>query len=139
MELFLPILEALAEEYKHRYAGRTGRGTRDVQIEFEVLLKLAHCDEGDRRELADRQLRALNGTLIELEFAHHRDRSNIFKVRLPPGKEEEFFAHIGRTSPNEGRNKLASQFHNAANNANVPEPWCVPWRNFCKSYATAAS
>jgi hypothetical protein len=139
MKIFLPILEALADEYERRHAGRTGRGTRDVQIEFKALTKKAACEEGDRLELAEKQLRALDGQIVQLEYRHPRDKSQIFKVRLPPEKEEAFFAYLGRSSPHQGRDRLAGLFLAAADDANIPEKWRGPWHKFCQTYAKSAA
>jgi hypothetical protein len=133
-----PVLEALARLYEKSQAGRTGRGRLDFQPTLKRLLEEAGCTEGDARDLAERELRALNGPLLQLEYANPRDQSDIFKVRLSPGREADFFAHIGRRSPGGNRNDLASLFRAAAEDTNTPEQWRESWRSYCETIARAA-
>lgn len=132
------VLEALARLYEKSQAGRTGRGTLDFQPTLKKLLEEADCTEGDARDLAERELRALNGTLLQLEYSNPRDASDIFKVRLSPGRETDFFTHIGRRSPGATRTELAAQFRGAILDAHMPEPWRESWRNYCEAIARAA-
>jgi DNA topoisomerase VI, subunit A len=133
-----PVLFALARHYEKSHAGRTGRGTLDVSIELETLLREANCRSGDAREIAERQLRELDGKLLELEFAHKKDKSNIFKVRISPANEAEFFCHLGLCSPLENRRLLAEQFRGASANPLVSERWRSHWKKFCNDLANAA-
>lgn len=124
------VLEALARLYEKSKAGRTGLGELDFQPTFEDVLREAGCTEGDARELADRELRALDGDLLTLEFAHRRTRNDIFKVHLPLANEAALYRRLGRPSPTEMRAKWAALFHEAVNWP-VPEHLCDDWKSFC--------
>jgi hypothetical protein len=124
------VLEALARLYEKSKAGRTGLGELDFQPKFEDVLIAAGCTEGDARELADRELRTLDGDLLTLEFAHQRTRNDIFKIRLPLGKEAALYKRLGRPSPTEMRAKWSALFYEAVNWP-VPEHLCDDWKNFC--------
>lgn len=124
------VLEALARLYEKSKAGRTGLGELDFQPKFEDVLKEAGCAEGDARELADRELHALDGDLLTLEFAHRRTRNDIFKVRLPLANETALYRRLGRPSPTEMRAQWLALFQEAAN-WQVPENFRDDWKSFC--------
>ncbi len=133
-----PVLLALARHYEKSHAGRTGRGTLDVSIELEALLREVNCRSGEAREIAERQLRELDGKLIQLEFAHKKDKANIFKVRLSPASEAEFYKFIAQPSPTEKRQNLSCLFLNASSDPAVPETWRAAWEKFCRDFSRAA-
>lgn len=132
-----PALEALARLYEKSKAGRTGLGELDFQPKFEDVLREAGSTEGDARELADRELRALDGELLTLEFAHRRTRNDIFKVRLPLASEAALYRRLGRPSPVEMRARWSALFQEAAHWP-VPEPIAEDWQSFCQRSATNA-
>ncbi|MFN7138331.1 MAG: Wadjet anti-phage system protein JetD domain-containing protein [Limisphaerales bacterium] len=134
-----PVFGVLARRYERSQVGRTGLGSRDVQVEFESALAEAGCKDGDSREMAERQLRELDGQLLSLEFAHKRDRSNIFRVRLSFAHEAAFYNLLGRRSPFEHRSELAKQFQCAANDNAVPPEWQPGWKRFFESLAAEAA
>lgn len=131
------VLEALARLYEKSRAGRTGLGELDFQPKFEEVLKEAGCAEGDGRELADRELRALDGELLTLEFAHQRIRSDIFKVRLSLANEAALYGRLGRPSPTEMRTRWTALFQEAAGWP-VPDSFADDWKRFCQSRAINA-
>ena len=131
------VLEALARLYEKSQAGRTGQGALVFQPTLEELLREAGCAKSDARDLAERELRALDGTLLQLEFAHPRDRSDIFKVRLPLQNEAELYRRLDRPSPTEMRARWSALFHDAAESP-VPEAFAGEWKSFCQRRAAAA-
>ncbi|MEO7298783.1 MAG: Wadjet anti-phage system protein JetD domain-containing protein [Verrucomicrobiota bacterium] len=137
MKVSSPILEALARRYEQSRAGRTGKGTRDLIVSLTDLLEKADCVEGDKYELALRQLRELDGRLLELIPYHTRDRINISKVRFLPASEIEFYKLIGRLPPQNIREAVAQQFSTAAF-AEVPLRWKEGWQNWCEQQRRAA-
>ncbi|MEW6303781.1 MAG: Wadjet anti-phage system protein JetD domain-containing protein [Verrucomicrobiota bacterium] len=135
---FANILEALAECYERSKVGQTGIGKLDVQPRLEDLLAQAGCSEGDTREMAVRQLQeAAKAGLISLEPVHRRDRSDIFKVRLSPEKEDAFFAWLGRPSPRAIREQWSALFLEARS-WSVPPEHVESWAAFCEHRATGA-
>ena len=74
MTVRTPVLLKLAELYERSSAGRHGHGARDVQCAYEALLAGANCGEGERRELAEDDLRAATAAnVIRLDPIHRRD------------------------------------------------------------------
>ena len=56
MKLQSKVLLKLAEIYESSAAGRYGEGKLDIQPDYEALLAVAGCAEGERRELAEGEL-----------------------------------------------------------------------------------
>jgi len=131
------ILEALARLYEKSKAGRTGLGELDFQPKFQDLMKEAGCTESDAYELAERELRSLHGSLVELEFAHPRDHSDIFKVRLPLANEAPLYRRLGRSSPTEMRAIWSALFREAMSWP-LPEKFCADWKSFCLRHSAQA-
>ena len=124
------VLEALARLYEKSQAGRTGLGELDFQPELEPLLKAAGCDEGDVRELAERELHGLDGDLLTLQLSNRRAKGDILKVRLPLANEAALYRRLGRPSPTEVRAKWSALFHEAMNWP-VPATFAGEWKCFC--------
>src|SRR4051794_36814801 len=104
MKFHSPVFKALAELYGESRAGRTGEWKNEFQPKLEDLLRYANCGEGDRREIAIRELRAAEKVgLVTLETIHPRDRSLIYKVRFSPDREAALFQHLGWDSPKDER------------------------------------
>ncbi len=137
MKVPSPILEALARRYEQSRAGRTGTGTRDIIVPLTELTEEANCVEGESYELALRQLRELDGKLLELIPVHPRDPTSIAKVRLLLGKEAELYALLERLSPQGVRESLAQQFLSAAS-FEVPPRWKEGWQNWCERQRQAS-
>jgi hypothetical protein len=138
MKLRTPVLLTLAELYEDSAAGCHGSGKLDVQPGYEALLAAAGCAEGERRELAEDELRtAAAAGVIRLEPIHRRDPRHFSKVRLSPAKEREFYNWIGRESPTARREKWAVLFREAAT-WQVPERWRPGWAEFCARRAESA-
>lgn len=131
------VLLKLADLYEKSAAGRRGAGKVDVQPDFEELLKSAGCSEGESRELAERELRSLDGRLLQLQYDNPRAKTTVLKVRLSPANEEAFFAHIGRQSPTRQRKDWAALLAEATDWP-VPERFADAWRTFCLRRAESA-
>ena len=94
------VLNALAEIYEQRQAGRTGEAKRDVLIEFEQLLKAGGCEEGSQRDLAERELRdAEREGILHIVPLHKRDRSSFGKIRFSHLNEEKLYERLNRATP----------------------------------------
>ncbi len=138
MRLRTRVLLTLAEIYESSAAGKYGEGTRDIQPGYESLLAGAGCAEGERRELAEGELKAAAAAdVLSLQPIHKRDTRHFGKVRLSPAKEREFYEWIGRESPTARRAKWTALFREAAT-WSVPERWCVRWKLFCERRAESA-
>ena len=138
MKLRTPVLQKLAEIYEDSAAGRYGGGKLDVQPGYDSLLAAAGCAEGERRELAEEELRAAAAAdVIRLEPIHRRDPRHFAKVRLSPAKEREFYEWIDRESPMVRREKWAGLFREAAA-WETPERWRAGWAEFCARRADRA-
>lgn len=131
-------LNALADLYEESRAGRTGLGSLDFQPELETVLMRAGCLDGDRRELAQRELeQAAAAGIIHLESAHKRVRSDIYKVRLPMANESALYAYLGRRSPTEVRRQWSALFDEATN-WQVAGVYTSAWKEFCTARARFA-
>ncbi len=132
MKLWSTVLQKLAEDYERFKAGKHGAGVRDIQICYEELLAAANCAEGERRELAERDLRAAQSAgVLTLERSHPRDPDIIAKVRIPVDQEAAFFAYVGLVAPTARREQWANLFREAAGWA-VPERFSESWKTFCE-------
>lgn len=129
------VLLALAHRYERSRAGKRGGGDRDLLIPLEALLEDAGCREGERRAVAEQELRDAQARgLLRLEPVHRRDPLNIGQVRFSPAAEEALYAALGRPSPTAERRRLADQFI-VAGDAEVPERWRDAWRAWCRKAA----
>jgi hypothetical protein len=64
------ILCRLARLYEDSYAGRTGKGERDLIMDYERFLAESGCRDGDSRLIAERDLAdAASAGLLTL--VHH--------------------------------------------------------------------
>ena len=80
-----PVLLKLAEWYEESTAGKHGGGKMAFRPAFEELLGAAGCGEGEKRELAERDLRAAQSAgVISLVPVHRREPNTFAKVRLAP-------------------------------------------------------
>jgi len=138
MKAIPPVLLELARRYEASAAGRHGEGRIDVQPEAEELLAAAGCGEGERRELAERELRQARAAgVLALDPLHPREPDSIAKVRLSPACEQRFYDYIGKQSPSSRRAGWAALFREAAAWP-VPERFAEPWAEFCAGRAGAA-
>ncbi len=125
------LLNAIAQRYEQLQAARTGVATRDVFIPLEKLLEKASCNEGEEREVAERELHELQTAgVLTLVPVHKRDRSYTDHIRFSPENESALYHQLGRPSPTQVRAALADQFA-AAGLAVVPDRWRDPWRGWC--------
>ena len=133
-----PVLLKLAEWYEESTAGKHGGGKMAFRPAFEELLGAAGCGEGEKRELAERDLRAAQSAgVISLVPVHRREPNTFAKVRLAPSDEEAFFAYAGLPSPAEKRKAWIGLFLEAGGWA-VPQRFIAPWRGFCAARAIGA-
>jgi hypothetical protein len=131
-----PVLHCLAQLFARTQAGRTGVGLLDFQPDFMVVLHEAHCEDGDEREQATRDLKDAEASgLLQLVY-HRRDQDIIEKIRLPLANESALFARIGEPSPTQRRREMAEIFQNAVQ-SEVPESWRPAWTAFCSRMANA--
>lgn len=131
------VLQKLASLYEAKRAARTGRATRDVFFDYEQLLKDADCVEGERRELAERELcRAADEGLVELIPVHRRDPGHIGRIRFRPENERALFDALHLEPPSRRREALAAQFEQAG--ARPPVRWRNEWITWCETLRHAA-
>jgi hypothetical protein len=138
MKAISPVFEALARHYETTFAGRTGQAARDLLIDFEELLSKAKCKEGDKRALAEQELREQDGKLIEIQWSNSRVKSDIYRIRFSPEKEAAFYEFLAQPSPANKREHLSSLFSKASADPNVPEKWRPCWDDFCRNFSGAA-
>ncbi len=129
-------LQALAEIYRASAAGRTG-AERDFTIDYERLLRRAGLDDGDARELAERDLATAEATSNGALRIDRHPRSGLpQRVRLSAATGETWlFEMLGLRSPAAARQQLADVFLKARQLA-VPDP--EAWKNWLDSLAAAA-
>jgi hypothetical protein len=142
VKLRSPIFGALATVYEESKAGRTGRGTLDVQPTFEALRAACtedtgHPMDGDAYELAVVELRSCDGQMIDLEWDNPRARTTIHKVRLSPKNEVPFYAALGWESPTQRRHRWSELFLQASR-WTAPPRFGVEWQKFCMERAARA-
>ena len=133
-----PVCEVISRRYASSRAGRTGAGQRDLVFPFNELLREAGCLQGTARHEAVLELENLeNGGFVILE-RHARDRSAIFRLRLPLGKAEALMERFGRVGPGSQRRAFADMLTARAGTA-VPADFQHDWRLFCERAAIAAT
>lgn len=131
------VLRILAELYCASFAGRTGKGQIDFQVDRTELFRSAYCEDGEARALAEGTLeKAERSGLVVLE-RHARDPGLVLKVRVPLEQEEAFFDQLELTSPSRMRARLESDFKTAAGLA-LPAKWQSKWQHFFLQKAEAA-
>lgn len=134
------ILKALAEFYRASQAGRTGAAARDFGIDYKELLKAAHCEDGEARVTAERDLREAakrSPSHLKLDTGL-RDESLIYRVQLArQGGEDWLFAYLNEPSPARQRIEIEEGIASFADEA-VPEPWSTRWQAWCQSTAEKA-
>lgn len=131
------ILCKLARSYEESYAGRTGKGARDLILDYEKFLTENDCRDGESRVIAERDLAdAASAGLLTL-VAHNRDPRLIQQIRFSQAKEEALFAQIGEPSPTVKREQLAELFSRASHIEVVAE-WRATWISLCTTLQNAA-
>lgn len=118
-------LSHLARLYQLSAHGRR-EGVRDFSIDYESFLRQAGMDDGDARELAERELAELeresNGLL---HIDRHRRSGMPERLRLlRDGGESWLFSQLSELSPSEQRAQLATFFQEMAAN-----PPCSRWHD----------
>jgi hypothetical protein len=131
------ILCRLARLYEDSYAGRTGKGERDLILDYEKFLAENGCRDGDSRLIAERDLAdAASAGVLTLVY-HNRDPRLIQQIRFSRGQEEALFSCIGEPSPRTKREQLAESFRRASH-TEVRMEWQTGWRSFCENLRDAA-
>jgi hypothetical protein len=131
------ILCRLARLYEASYAGRTGKGERDLMLDYEKFLAETGCRDGDSRLIAERDLAdAASAGVLTLVY-HNRDPRLIQQIRFSQAEEEALFAHIGEPSPTAKREQVAEMFGRASQ-VEVGLEWRTGWRSLCENLQDAA-
>src|SRR5579884_2566737 len=95
----LHILRALAQKYERTQAGRTGKGQRDLLLDYEGFLRESGCADGENRQIAEKVLAdAANEGVLTLK-THRRDSKLIQQIRFDPDQEKNLFALFSGSSP----------------------------------------
>jgi hypothetical protein len=133
------ILRTLADLYRKSAAGSHG-SARDFTCDYEQLLRLANCHDGDEREKAEDDLKRAeisSGGLLSLDRAPRS--AMLLRVRLArDGGEAWLFTRIGRDSPSDKRSDLAGFFVESGK-LPVPEHWRDAWTGWCAMLAGNAA
>jgi len=133
-----PVCEVISRRYVNSRAGRTGAGQRDLVFPFNELLREAGCLQGTARHEAVLELENLEKEGFLILERHARDRSAIFRLRLPLEKAEALMERFGRVGPGSQRGAFANMLAARAGAA-VPVDFQEDWRQFCQRAATAAT
>jgi hypothetical protein len=133
------VLLEFAKLFAQSAAGRHGKGSVDFQPDYEEVLQLAGCAEGEAREQAERELRgAADANIIRLEYDRERARTTVLKIRFAPDMEQVLFDYLGLSSPSQIRQHWVALFNEAASWA-VPAQYSDAWLRFCERRAGQAS
>ena len=129
------ILQAFARIYQNSASGRRG-SARDFTIDYEKFLRLADADDGDEREIAERDLAVAESQSCGMFQIDRQPRSgSAIRLRLArDGGEEWLFQQIGDTSPEESRRKLAEYFIQSEARP-VPAKWRHAWSSWFSKLA----
>ncbi len=133
-----PTLQALAKAYSASAAGKRGAG-RDFMIDYEKFLRDAGLDDGDDREMAERELVLAAGQSGGMLIIDRQSRSGLpERLRLArEGGEAWLFASIGEIAPQSSRSTLAAFFEEAGGLV-VPEAFLTGWQAFFRELARRA-
>ena len=134
-----PTLHHLARRYRASAAGKSPGATRDFTVDYESFLRRAGAEDGDARELAERELAAAatgSGGLLKID-RHPRSRIPTVIRLARDGGEAWLFARLRQSSPTEERQALAAFFQQAAA-ADVPARWRACWQSWCTALAASA-
>lgn len=132
-----PAAQLLAGRFRASAAGRTNSAKRDLIFPWIELLKSSGCQQGSARHEAVRDFEELEKLGVVVLERHRRDRSEILKVRLPPGNAPALFEKLGSASPESERAALAGIFRGASRMA-VPARFQAGWEAFCSTMAEAS-
>lgn len=129
------ILQAFARVYQKSASGRRG-SARDFTIDHEKFLRLAGADDGDEREIAERELAVAESESRGLFQIDRQPRTGAaIRLRLSKdGGEEWLFQRTGGASPEERRRRLAEYFTRTAR-CPVPGQWRQPWAEWFSKLA----
>lgn len=126
------ILQVLAEQFAECKAGRVGVAVNCPTFKVDTLLKIAGCEQGEFRELAERDLEdGQKAGLLECVYISPKDRSRLVSIRVPLENESRLFDTVGLRSPTEVRKAFADQFAFAAH-FEVPDRWKDAWTTWCE-------
>lgn len=124
------ILQAFARIYQNSASGRRG-SARDFTFDYEKFLRLADADDGDEREIAERELavaESQSGGLFQID--RQLRTGSAIRLRLSKnGGEKWLFQASGQTTPEENRRKIAEYFIQTAANS-IPAQWQQAWTSW---------
>ncbi|HEU5124385.1 MAG TPA: Wadjet anti-phage system protein JetD domain-containing protein [Verrucomicrobiae bacterium] len=128
----------MAEQFANSKAGRTGNAINCPTFDVDTLLKIAGCEQGELRELAERDLEeARKAGLVECVYLSPKDRSRMISIRVPLENELRLFQMVGLCPPSEIRKNFAAQFALAATFP-IRDRWENAWKNWCEHQNAAA-
>ena len=132
-----PVLHSLADIYSAKKAAKTGTAASEsVPFDYEGLLRISGCGEGELRVCAERDIaEAHRRGLLVLE---RHPLGNPTIIRFHHSNADRLFAELGRVSPNSRRNDYRQIFEDAAR-LDAPEAWRDAWTAFCHRLSDAAS
>lgn len=131
-------LQALAKAYAASTAGKRGAG-RDFTIDYEKFLRDAGLNDGDEREMAERELAVAEQRSAGMLVIDRQSRSSLpQRLRLArEGGEAWLFAAIGATAPESSRSILAGFFIEAGS-LPVPASHLTGWQAWFQDLARSA-
>ncbi|HEX2750672.1 MAG TPA: Wadjet anti-phage system protein JetD domain-containing protein [Verrucomicrobiales bacterium] len=128
------ILEVLANRYKSRRAGRTGKSANRILFDYQEVLKAGNCTDGETLDKAEQQLlQSHHHGWIKL-IAHPRDPGLIQQIEFLPAGEAPLFAALSSKSPAQRREEWKTIFLSAALHS-VSDKWSAPWTQWCSALA----
>ena len=132
------ILHAFADIYRKSASGRQG-SDRDFTVDYEKFLRTAGADDGDEREIAERELAVAeseSGGLFRID--RHPRSGFALRLRLSSnGGEQWLFQRTGGVSPEDERQRLSREFSETAQRM-VPEQWQESWSAWFSRLADSA-
>lgn len=132
------ILQSFAAIYRKSAPGRRGP-VKDYTIDYEKFLRLAGVDDGDEREIAEREIAVAaseSGGLFRIDRQLRTGAA--IRLRLSKiGGEEWLFQQTGEVSPDEKRRELADYFAEVSHRP-VPNRWQPSWATWFSKLADLA-
>lgn len=110
---------------------------RDYTLEWEKFLRTAGWDDGDAREVAERELLAAeraSGGMLVIDRDARTGAKGVIRLKRDGG-EAWLFAAVGEASPAEEREALGGFFERAAGTA---VPCAEAWQSWCARLAARA-
>jgi hypothetical protein len=134
----LPTLQSFATIYRRSASARRD-AVKDYTLDYEIFLRTAGLDDGDEREIAEKELllaETSSGGLFRID--RHPRSGSPQRLRLArEGGEAWLFSQTGDASPSDSRQILGA-FFDHAKSLPVPAPWASSWTDWFSSLATRA-